>query len=139
MARLADVRPVQIQSSPWGTAPGGYDVLCRQRIASLASYRPLYQAVLAAELTLMAEVALRLRNQFGAKPRQLRVDGCVVQVPKKHAKRLLEWREEAWPTGNKRFRVSQREPDSRTIIDVGCFNPVCTEGKELAHCLHDAE
>ena len=23
-------------------APGGYDVLCRQRIASLASYRPLY-------------------------------------------------------------------------------------------------
>ena len=32
-------------------APGGYDVLCRQRIASLASYRPLYQAVLDAELT----------------------------------------------------------------------------------------
>ena len=50
-------------------APGGYDVLCRQRIASLASYRPLYQAVLDAELTLMAEVALRLRNQFGAKPK----------------------------------------------------------------------
>ena len=63
-------------------APGGYDVLCRQRIASLASYRPLYQAVLDAELTLMGEVALRLRNQFGAKPRQLRVDGCVVQIPK---------------------------------------------------------
>ena len=62
---------------------GGYDVLCRQRIASLASYRPLYQAVLDAELTLMAEVALRLRNQFGAKPRQLRVDGVVVQIPKK--------------------------------------------------------
>ena len=108
---------------------GGYDVLCRQRIASLASYRPLYQAVLDAELTLMAEVALRLRNQFGAKPRQLRVDGVVVQIPKKHTKRLLEWREEAWPTGNKRFRVSQLEPDSRTIIDVGCFNPVCVEGK----------
>ena len=67
--------------------------MCRQRIASLASYRPLYQAVLDAELTLMAEVALRLRNQFGAKPRQLRVDGCVCQIPKKHAKRLLEWRE----------------------------------------------
>ena len=113
-------------------APGGYDVLCRQRIASLASYRPLYQAVLDAELTLMGEVALRLRNQFGAKPRQLRVDGCVVQIPKKHAKRLLEWREEAWPTGNKRFRVSQLEPDSRMIIDVGCFNPVCAEGKEPA-------
>ena len=111
-------------------APGGYDVLCRQRIASLASYRPLYQAVLDAELTLMWEVALRLWNQFGAKPRQLRVDGVVVQIPEKHAKRLLEWREEAWPTGNKRFRVSTLEPDSSTIIDVGCFNPVCVEGKE---------
>ena len=55
-----------------------------------------------------------------------------VQIPKKHTKRLLEWREEAWPTGNKRFRVSQLEPDSRTIIDVGCFNPVCAEGKEPA-------
>ena len=107
---------------------GCYDVLCRQRIASLASYRPLYQAVLDAELTLMAEVALRLRNQFGAMLRQLRVDGGVVQIPKKHTKRLLEWREEAWPTGNKRFRVSQLEPDSRTIIDVGCVNPVCAEG-----------
>ena len=52
-------------------APGGYDVFCQQRIATLASYRPLYQAVLDAELTLMAEVAMRLRNQFGAKPRQL--------------------------------------------------------------------
>ena len=115
-------------------APGGYDVLCRQRIASLASYRPLYQAVLDAELTLMAGVALRLRNQFGAKPRQLRVNSVVVQIPKKHTKRLLEWREEAWPTGNKRFRVSQLEPDSRTLTDVGCFNPVCAEGKEPVRC-----
>ena len=55
-----------------------------------------------------------------------------MHIPKKHTKRLLEWREEAWPTGNKRFRVSQLEPDSRTIIDVGCFNPVCVEGKEPA-------
>ena len=55
-----------------------------------------------------------------------------MQIPKKHAKRLLEWREESWPTGNKRFRVSQLEPDSRTIIDVGCFNPMCAEGKEPA-------
>ena len=86
-------------------------MLCRQHITSLASYRPLYQAMLDAELTLMAEVALRLWKQFGAKPRQLRVDGCVCQIPKKHAKRLLEWREEAWPTGNKRFRVSTLEPD----------------------------
>ena len=44
----------------------------------------------------------------------------------------MEWREETWPTGNKRFRVSTLEPDSRTIIDVGCFNSVCTEGKEPA-------
>ena len=73
-----------------------------------------------------------MRNQFGAKPRQLRVDGCVVHIPKKHTKRLLEWREEAWSTGNKRFRVCQLEPDSRNIIDVGCFNPVCAEGKEPA-------
>ena len=35
------------------------------------------------------------------------VTTLVVEIPKKHAKRLLEWREEAWPTGNKRFRVSQ--------------------------------
>ena len=54
---------------------------CRQRIASVASYPPLYQAVLDAELTVLAEVALRLRNQFSAKPRQLRVDGVVVQIP----------------------------------------------------------
>ena len=93
-------------------APGGYDVLCRQRIASLASYRPLFQAVLDAELTLMGEVAMRLRTQFGAKPRQLRVDGCVVQIPKKHVKRLREWADETWAAG-KRFRVSQLEPESR--------------------------
>ena len=80
----------------------------------------------------MAEVALRLRNQFGAKPKQLRVDGVVVQIAKKQTKRLLEWREESWPTGKKRFRVTQLEPDSRTLIDVGCFNPVCAEGKEPA-------
>ena len=113
-------------------APGGYDIFCQQRIATLASYRPLYQPVLDAELTLMAEVAMRLRNQFNAKPRQLRVDGCVVQVSKKQVKRLLEWREEEWSTGKRRFRVSQLETDSRTIIDIGCFHPVCAEGKEPA-------
>ena len=42
-------------------APGRWDVFCRQRRVSLASYRPLYQAVLDAELTLMAEIAFRLR------------------------------------------------------------------------------
>ena len=26
-------------------APGGYDILCRQQVATLASDRPLYQAV----------------------------------------------------------------------------------------------
>ena len=75
-------------------------MFCQQRIATLASYRPLYQAVLDAELTLMAEVAMRLRNQFNAKPRQLRVDGCVVQVSRKQAKRLLEWRENFGRPGN---------------------------------------
>ena len=54
----------------------------------------------------MAEVAMWLRNQFNAKPRQLRVDGCVVQVSKKQAKRLLEWREGVWSTGKLRFRVT---------------------------------
>ena len=48
----------------------------------------MYQAVLDAELTLMAEIAFRLRQQFNTKPRQLRVDGAVFQLPKKHAKRL---------------------------------------------------
>ena len=39
-------------------APGGqWDVYCRQRKVSLASYRPLYQADLDAELTLMSEIA----------------------------------------------------------------------------------
>ena len=52
-----------------------------------------------------------------------------MQIPKKHAKRLLEWREEDWPTGNKRSRVSTLEADSPTIIDVGCFNPVCAQGE----------
>ena len=60
------------------------------------------------------------------------MDGVFVQIPKKHTKRLLECQEEAWPTGNKRFRVSKLEPNSRTTLDVGCFNPVCAEGKEPA-------
>ena len=34
--------------------------------------------------------------------------------------------------GNKRFRVSTLEPDSRTIVDVGCYNPVSADGKEPA-------
>ena len=110
-------------------APGGWDIFCRQRRVSLASYRPLYQAVLDAELTLMAEVAFRLRQQFNTKPRQLRVDGVVVQLPKKSAKRLAEWGEETWAAG-KRFKVSRLEADSRTLIEVGCFHPVCSAGTE---------
>ena len=90
MARLINARPVQYKVFTVQTpnanvpftgarftraAPGGYDIFCQQRIATLASYRPLYQAVLDAELTLVADAAMRLHNQFSAKPRQLRVDG----------------------------------------------------------------
>ena len=77
----------------------------------------------------MAEIALRLRQQFNTKPRQLRVDGAVVQLPKKHAKRLREWGEEEWAAG-KRFKVLQLEANSRTLINVGCFRPVCAVGME---------
>ena len=77
----------------------------------------------------MAEIAFRLRQQFNTKPRQLRVDGTVFQLPKKHAKRLAEWADETWAAG-KRFQVSQLEADSRTLIEVGCFHPVCSAGSE---------
>ena len=110
-------------------APGGWGIYCRQRRVSLTSYRPLYQAVLDAELTLMAEIAFRLRQQFNTKPRQLRVDGAVFQLPKKHAKRLAEWADETWAAG-KRFKASQLEADSRTLIEVGCFHPVSAAGAE---------
>ena len=112
-------------------APGGWGIFCRQRRVSLASYRPLYQAVLDAELTLMAEIAFRWRQQFNTKPRQLRADGAVFQLPKKHTKRLAEWADETWAAG-KRFKVSQLEADSRTLIEVGCFRPVCSAGSEPA-------
>ena len=52
----------------------------------------------------MAEIAFRVRQQFNTKPRQLRVDGAVFQLPKKHAKRLAEWADETWAAG-KRFKV----------------------------------
>ena len=45
-------------------APGGWDIFCRQRRVTLARYRPLYQAVLDAELTLMADIAFWVRQQF---------------------------------------------------------------------------
>ncbi len=42
-------------------APGGLtDVMCRQTVATLSSYRPIWQAVLDKELVLMAELRLRL-------------------------------------------------------------------------------
>ena len=89
----------------------------------------MYEAVLDAELTLMAKIAFGLRQQFNTKPRQLRVDGAVVQLPKKHAARLREWVEKEWAAG-KRFKVSQLEANSLTLINVGCFRPVCAMGTE---------
>ena len=52
-----------------------------------------------------------------------------MQLPKKHAKRLQEWGEEEWAAG-KRLKVSQLGADSRTLIDMGCFRPVCAVGAE---------
>ena len=45
------------------------------------------------------------------------------------SRRLREWGEETWAAG-KRFNVSQLESDSRTLIEVGCFHPVCAAGSE---------
>ena len=59
----------------------------------------------------MAAIAFRLRQQFNMKPRQLRVDGVVVQLPKKHAKRLR--------AAGMHFKISQLEPTSKTLIEVG--------------------
>ena len=53
----------------------------------------------------------------------------MVQLPRRHAKRLQEWAEETWAAG-KRLKVSQLESDSRTLIEVGCFHPVCAAGAE---------
>ena len=75
-------------------APGGFDLLCRQRQVSLGSKRPLYQTVPGAEVTLMGELRLRLKLEFNVQPKQFRVDGLVCQLPKKHHKRLQEWGKE---------------------------------------------
>ena len=57
------------------------------------------------------------------------MDGAVVQLPKTHAKRLAEWADETWAAG-KSFKVSRLEAESRTLIEVGCFHPVCSSGSE---------
>ena len=57
------------------------------------------------------------------------MDGVVLQLPKRNAKRPAEWADETWAAG-KRFKVARLEADSRTLIEVGCFHPVCMEGTE---------
>ena len=77
-------------------APGGWDVMCQQRVCTLSSYRMIWHAVLDRELCLMTA----LRNE-GFTIKQMRVDGLVCHVSRKGKKRLLELEEEAWSNGSK--------------------------------------
>ena len=105
-------------------------MMCRQTVATLASYRSLWQAILDKELCLMAELRLRLRQMSPNACLQMRVDGIIAQMPKKEKKRLLAWGDETWPSGGKKYKVEEIEHDSRSIITVGTFHPVCTPGEE---------
>ncbi len=69
-------------------APGGLcDIMCRQYVATLSSYRPIWQ--LEQELCRMAELRLRLNQISPSCVHQMRVDGIVAIVPQKDKQRLL--------------------------------------------------
>ena len=106
-------------------APGGFDILCQQRVCSCSSFRLIWQSVLDRELCLMA--ALR-DESFTIK--QMRVDGAVCHVSRTSQKRLLAMKEELWSHGAKRFKVKTLDKDAPELITVGAFHPVCQEGKE---------
>ena len=99
------------------TAPGGFtDVMCRQTVATLASYRPLWQAVLDKELYLMAEMRTRLRMISPNACLQLRVDGIIAKMPKKEKKRLLAWGDETWSSGGKKYKVEENDKDEHRAM-----------------------
>ena len=106
-------------------APGGYDYCCEQRVATLHSFRPIWQAVLDRELCEMALVAQRLRDYGPRCIKQLRVDGIVCQIPRKEQAGFPALNEEAWPCGLRKYKAEKLKRDSPTIITVGCFRPHC--------------
>ena len=106
-------------------AVGGWDILCQQRVCVLSSFRMIWQTVLDRELCLMA--ALR---DVGFTIKQMRVDGVICHVSRKQGqKRLLELKEETWPSGKNKYKVKKLDKDAPELITVGSFHPVCQEGK----------
>ncbi len=110
-------------------APEGWDHACRQEVAKLSSYRPIYQYILDREIV---EIATIVRYFLASGPRsviQCRVDGVVACLPKKEHKRALELDEETWPCGLKKLKVEKIEADHRTLIPAHhVFSPTCEIG-----------
>ncbi len=72
----------------------------------------IYQAVLDRELCLMG--ALR---DVGFTIKQMRVDGVICHVSRKRGQeRLLELKEETWPSGAKKYKVKQLHFDSPELL-----------------------
>ena len=65
--------------------------------------------------------------------KQMRVDGVICHVSRKQGqKRLLEVKEETWPSGAKKYKVKKLDKDAPELITVGSFHPVCAEGRAPA-------
>ena len=82
-------------------APGGWDHCLRQEIASLTSYRRIWQYILDRELCEIAALVRRFQEHGPRSVIQCRVDGVVACLPRKEQKRALEMNEETWPCGVK--------------------------------------
>ena len=97
-------------------APGGFDHCCRQEIASLTSYRPIYQYILDRELVEVATLVRRFLEHGVRSVIQCRVDGVVACLPKKEHKRAMELNEETWPCGVRKLKVEKIYANHRTLI-----------------------
>ena len=111
-------------------APGGFDHCCRQEIASLTSYRPIYQYILDRELVEVATLVRRFLEHGVRSVIQCRVDGIVACLPKKDRRRALEkLGEETWAAG-KKLKVEEIGPAHRTLIPQHhVFSPTCEPGE----------
>ena len=111
-----------------------FDHSMEQRVANVSSVSPPWRCVLDLELCAVADMTQRLQT-FGSRVcKQLRVDGCVAQIPRRLKPQLLAWNDEKWPCGLPKYKVEQLTPDSRTLINVGVFNPVCAVGVPPKGC-----
>ena len=93
----------------------------------------MWQTVLDIELCEMAVITQRLATYGHRVCKQLRVDGVVCQLPRKKKAEVLAWNDEKGAAG-KKYKVEQLLSDSRTIITIGNFNPVCEEGTAPQLC-----